>query len=323
MKADEGRPIRLGLIVGPTATGKSALAVELAERIGAEIVNADSRQLYLGMDIGTAKPTAEQRARAPHHLLDVCPPDQPLDAARFAALARCAIEDITRRGHPVIVCGGSGLYIKALLKGIFPGPAACPELRRQMLEESARYGPGYLHDRLREVDPVAAERIAAHDQTRLLRALEVFRLTGTPLSVYHERHGFAETRYETVTIGLNMERKQLYEEIDRRFDALMAVGFLDEVRTLLGRGYNFERAPLSTIGYRHLAAYLRGAMELIHAVEIAKRDTRRFAKRQLTWFRRDGQILWMTPEQARLRAPTLFSRFLTADRVGEIHTNHR
>jgi tRNA dimethylallyltransferase len=305
--------VRIGLIVGPTATGKSALAVDIAERLGAEIVNADSRQLYIGMDIGTAKPTPEQRARVAHHLLDVCTPDRPLDVARFAALGRRAIEEIAARGRPVMVCGGSGLYLKVLLRGIFPGPAASPELRRELLEEGARHGPQYLHEKLRAADPLAAQRIAPRDVARALRALEVFRLTGTPLSVYHERHGFVEARYEGLVIGLAMAREQLYAAIDRRFDASLAAGFLDEVRALLARGYDFGRPPLSTIGYRHLAAHLRGEMALEQAVALAKRDTRRFAKRQLTWFRRDGQILWMTPEQAGVQAPAMFSRFLCAD----------
>jgi tRNA dimethylallyltransferase len=305
---------RVAVIVGPTGVGKSALAVAIAEHLRGEIVNADSRQLYIGMDIGTAKPTAEQRARVPHHLLDVCAPDQPLDVAKFAALGRRAIEDIAARCRPVIVCGGSGLYLKVLLRGVFLGPAASPELRRELLKQSAQHGPQYLHQRLRAVDPQSAQRIAPRDVVRVVRALEVFYLTGTPLSVYHQHHGFSQARYETLMLGLTMERERLYARIDRRFDAALASGFLDEVRALLAQGYDFGRPPLSTIGYRHLAAYLRGEMALEQAVALAKRDTRRFAKRQLTWFRRDGQIRWMTPEQAQERALEMFSRFLRADR---------
>jgi tRNA dimethylallyltransferase len=305
--------IRVGFIVGPTAVGKSSLAVEVAECLGAEIINADSRQLYVGMDVGTAKPTSEQRARVRHHLLDLSTPDRPIDVAKFAALAHDAIEEIAARGRPVIVCGGSGLYIKVLLQGIFPGPPANPELRHEMLDEYARRGPLSLHEELRAVDPVAAKRIAPRDLARTLRALEVFRLTGVPLSTHHARHGFAQARYESLKIGLMLEREQLYAAIDRRFDASLAAGFLNEVRSLLGMGYDFERPPLSTIGYRHLAAYLRGEMALERAVALAKRDTRRFAKRQLTWFRRDKQILWMTPQEACLHALTIFSRFFCED----------
>ncbi len=249
---------RVGLIVGPTGTGKSALAIEIAARLGGEIVNADSRLFYRGLDIGTAKPGPAERARVPHHLIDICAPDQTLDAARFATLAADVITEIVSRGNYPLVVGGSGLYLRALQYGLCASPPAAPELREQLRRRAAEASPEALHRELESVDAAAAARIGSRDLTRIVRALEVFELTGEPLSARQQRHGFADRRYDSVTVGLAMERQVLYARIDARFDAMLAAGLLDEVRGLLERGYAPDRLPLSTIGYREIAASLRG-----------------------------------------------------------------
>ncbi len=311
-RAGAGARLRVGFIVGPTGSGKTALALDVAERIGAEIVNADSRQLYRGMDIGTAKPSPEERRRVRHHLIDVRSPDEPVDVAAFVAMAREAIADIAGRGRRILVVGGSGLYLRVLREGIFSGPPASPELRRELKALAAERGIGFLHDRLAEVDAVAASRIQRNDLYRITRALEVYRLTGVPISVHQERHRFAAGEYETLTVGIDVERKRLYEAIERRFDAMLEAGLVDEVRALLARGYNPDRPPLSTIGYREVAAFVRGEMELQEAVEAAKRESRRLAKRQLTWFRREPEVVWVEDKQARERAACAFEEFFAA-----------
>lgn len=303
--------VRVGFMVGPTGVGKSAFALKVAEKLGAEIVNADSRQLYRGLDIGTAKPGPEERRRVPHHLIDVRGPEEPLDAAGFLTLARAAIAEVAARGRPALVVGGSGLYLRVLRGGIVPAPPASPALREELRALAERRGRDYLHRELRAVDPAAAERIAPNDLARIVRALEVFRLTGTPLSAHQRRHAFGAGGYETLTVGLRTERQALYDAINRRFDAMMAAGFVDEVRALVGAGYSLDRPPLSAIGYRQIVGSLSGELELARAVELAKRDTRRLAKRQLTWFRREPGIIWLDADTDIEQALRLFKRFFS------------
>jgi tRNA dimethylallyltransferase len=303
--------IKLGLIVGPTGSGKTSIAMAVAERLGAEIVNADSRQLYLGMDIGTAKPSAEERRRVPHHLIDVGTPDHPLDVAEFVAMARAAIFDIAGSGRRALVVGGSGFYLRALRGGIFSGPSASPEIRREFEQIAAERGILFLHDELARIDPASASRIQRNDLYRIVRALEVHRITGIPISEHQERHRFAEREFDTLTIALEVPRTQLYEGINSRFDAMLAEGFVDEVRRLLAAGYSPERPPLSTIGYREIAAFVRGAMTLDDAVELAKRKTRQFAKRQLTWFRHEPEVTWVDASHGAEQALMLFEQFFS------------
>ncbi len=307
--------IRVGFIVGPTGVGKSSVAMAFAERLDAEIVNADSRQVYRGMDLGTAKPDADDRRRVPHHLLDIRAIDEPLDVAEFLKLARAAIVEIASRGRNVIVVGGSGFYLRVLRGGIFAGPAATPEVRRELEALAAEHGVEYLHARLAEVDAPSAERIGHRDLYRIVRALEVFRLTGQPISAYQRSHRFAAREYETLTVGLTMERKRLYESIDRRFDEMVARGLVDEVRALIEAGCDPGEAPLRTVGYRQIAAAVRGEMTLAEAVELAKRDTRRLAKRQLTWFRADPEIVWVDAERGAQQAFSLLSAFFARPRA--------
>jgi tRNA dimethylallyltransferase len=300
---------RVGFIVGPTGAGKTAFAIELAERLGAEIVNADSRQIYRGMDIGTAKPVAADRARVAHHLVDRLDPNQPINVAEFARLAREAIADIETRGKRAIVVGGSGLYLRVLRGGIFPAPAATPAIRTELAAQAARAGLRQMHERLREVDPEAAARIHPHDKTRILRALEVYQSSGAPISGYQRQHAFGTRNFDCLTLGLTLPRPDLYAAIDRRFDEMIAAGIVAEVSALLAAGYDPGAPPLSTIGYRELAAYLRGEVTLEAAVEGAKRESRRLAKRQLTWFRADREIVWIDPRTGLGEALRRFESF--------------
>ena len=305
------RPARIavGFIVGPTGAGKSALAMEVAERLNCEIVNADSRQFYRGMDLGTAKPSAEDRARVPHHLIDVRQPDEALDVAEFAQLARDAIEGIAARGRNPLVVGGSGLYLRVIRGGIFPGPPASAEIRDRLAKVAAEQGVAHLHQRLRELDPEAANRIGVNDLYRIVRALEVFELTGETISAHQRRHRFADIGYDTLTVGVEVERPKLYAAIDARFDAMVAGGLVNEVRALIDAGYSPDQPPLSTIGYKQIAAYLRGEMALDDAVAQARQESRRLAKRQLTWFRREPDVVWLDPERGAHDALELFAKF--------------
>jgi tRNA dimethylallyltransferase len=277
--------------------GKSETALALAEGLGAEIVNADSQQVYRYMDIGTGKPSLEERERIPHHLIDVADPDQEFNVARFRELAAGAIAKIHDRQQHAIVCGGTGLYLKALTHGLFEGPAQAPELRAAYDREISEEGLAVLYQRLLSLDPSAASSIHPHDRQRTIRALEVFELTGKPLSHWQREHAFAERPYETLKIGLNRERNELYDLIDRRSDRMMAQGFLDEVRSLLVRGYSPDLKPLRSVGYRQMCRVLRGERELAPALDEMKQETRRLAKRQLTWFRGDPEVIWYHPHE--------------------------
>ena len=301
--------IAVGFIVGPTGAGKSALAMAVAERTNGEIVNADSRQFYRGMDLGTAKPSEDDRARVPHHLIDVRDPGEPLDVAEFVGLARDAISDIAARGRNPIVVGGSGLYLRVIRGGIFQGPAASVEIRTRLTKLAAEQGVDYLHQRLREIDPEAANRIGVNDLYRIIRAIEVFELSGETISAHQRRHQFADAGYDTLTVGVEVERKKLYAAIDRRFDQMMAAGLVNEVRALIEAGCSPEKPPLSTIGYKQIATYLRGESALVDAVVHAKQESRRLAKRQMTWFRREPGIVWLDCERGTQDAAALFEKF--------------
>jgi tRNA dimethylallyltransferase len=326
--------VRAGFLVGPTAVGKSSIAIEIAEQLGAEIVNADSRQVYRGMDMGTAKPRADELRRVPHHLIDIRDPDTPLDAAEFATLARMAIAEIAARGRPVLVVGGSGLYLRAIRGGIFPAPAASPQIRARLAALAGQHGVGHLFERLRDTDPAAAAWIEPNDLKRIVRALEVYEQTGVPISEHQRRHRFAERPFETLTVGLTLPRESLYRAIDRRFDAMLEEGLVGEVRMLIAKGYDASGSqasggagqndgtqpvalPLSTIGYREIAGFLRGEIDLAEAITRAKRASRRLAKRQLTWFRADPETVWLEAAREADHALKLFRDFFSnrADRI--------
>ena len=284
---------KLLVICGPTASGKSELAIRLARALDAEIVNADSMQIYRGMDIGTAKPTPEQRAGIPHHLIGVADPDQPFSAADFALAADEAIRGITGRGKRVIVAGGTGLYIRALLKGLVDSPSGAGEIRRELQEAARELGNQAMLEKLGRVDPELAARIHPNNRVRIIRALEVYRLTGVPLSRYQQEHGFSGRRYESLQIGIKVERRELYRRIDERVERMVEDGLLDEVHGLLASGYGRDLKSMRAIGYKEAAACLAGEYGPDEAVRLIKRDTRRYAKRQLTWFNADPDILWL------------------------------
>lgn len=285
-----GLPPLLAL-VGPTASGKTALAIALAEALGGEIVGADSRQIYRGLDIGTAKPSPAERARVPHHLLDMIAPDEPYTLADYQRDALAAIAAIQARGRLPLLVGGTGLYVRAVVDGLAI-PAVPPDhARRQALETlAATDGPERLHARLAEVDPAAAARIPASNVRRVIRALEVTAATGRPFSA-QQRAG--PVPFRPILLGLNTDRERLYAWADARADAMIAAGFVDEVRGLLAAGYAPDLPALSSLGYRPIGQALRGEMTLAAAVQRLKFDTHRFIRKQIIWFRPDARIRWL------------------------------
>jgi len=282
---------RVVVILGPTAVGKTEVGIELAQRWNAEIISADSSAVYRGLDIGSAKPTPEEQQRVRFHLIDVVNPDEVFTAARFRELALQAIEDIQRRGKRVLIVGGTGLYIRVLLHGFsLAPPPADPEIRAHWKAELERVGAPALHERLKQIDPVAAARIHPNDAVRITRALEVYEMTGVPISQWQRR---AEAELPALKIGLTMPRELLYQRIDARVDQMIQRGMLQEVQQLLQKGYNPEQPALKGLGYRHLIGYIQGRVSWDEAVRLWKRDTRRFAKRQMTWFRKEPGIHWI------------------------------
>jgi tRNA dimethylallyltransferase len=300
---------KLVIILGPTAVGKSAVALELATQIGAEIINADSQQVYRHMNVGTGKPAEADRARVPHHLIDVVDPDEEFNAAIFRCLALEKIVQIHERRKNVIVCGGTGLYLKALTHGLFVGPEQDPEVRGKLAREIQEQGLGALYRRMTEVDPAAHSRIHPNDRQRIIRALEVYQLTGKPMSQWQQEHGFGDEPFDTLKIGLQRERAELYDLINRRCDRMIEQGLLDEVRELMAKGYSLDLKPLQSVGYRQMGLVLQGMLETDKAVEEMKQETRHLAKRQLTWFRRDHEIRWFHPENHRQEIIESVQRF--------------
>lgn len=284
-------------IVGPTGVGKTALSLRLAGDVGGEVVSADSRQIYRRMDIGTAKPSAEEVARVPHHLLDVVEPDEPFSLALYQEMAFRAIDGILARGKAPLLVGGTGLYVRAVVDNLaIPRVSPHPDWRAEWQAAAESEGVEALHRRLQEVDPDAAERIDPRNVRRVIRALEVHRATGAPFS---QVGGAREARYEVHRIGLTMERALLYARIDARVDSMMERELLDEVRLLLASGYSPELPSLSGLGYRHLIDHLKGSYNLEEAVRRIKRDTRRYVQQQYNWFRlADDQIQWFDVRKA-------------------------
>jgi tRNA dimethylallyltransferase len=256
---------KIVVIAGPTAGGKSALALELAGLFKAEIINADSMQVYRYLDIGTAKPTQEERKSVPHHLIDILYPDEEFSAALYREEAQRAIADVQARGRRAMVVGGTGLYIKALTSGLIRGG---------------------------EVDHPTAERLHPHDTYRIIRALEVYERTGSPISALRKRHLFQEGPYQTLKIGLQVEREELYGRIDKRVDEMMDQGLKEEVERILEMGYAPSLKAMQSLGYKQVINHLQGVYDLAEAIRLIKRDTRRYARRQVTWFKADPEIRW-------------------------------
>ncbi|MFQ5464581.1 MAG: tRNA (adenosine(37)-N6)-dimethylallyltransferase MiaA [Thermodesulfobacteriota bacterium] len=287
---------RIVVIAGPTAVGKSRLAVELAGEFSGEVVSADSMQVFRLMDIGTAKPAPVDMRGVPHHLMDIVDPDGEYTAADFRRDASRKIAEITARGGSAFVVGGTGLYVRALTEGLAPAPEADRRIREELLRQARVEGPEAVHGRLAGVDPAAAAAIHPNNLRRVIRAIEVFEITRTPISDLHRAHAFGERPFDTLKIGLMMEREVLYEAIERRVDGMISAGLIEEVRALLAGGFRSDLKPMRGLGYKEITAFIEGRSTLAEAAGLIKRNTRRYAKRQLTWFRKDKEIKWFSPE---------------------------
>ena len=283
------------ILTGPTAVGKTALSIQAAKQWNGEIISADSMQVYRYMDIGSAKVTEDEMDGIPHHLISVLQPDEPFHVVRFKEMALKAMEEIYSRGRLPIVTGGTGFYIQALLYDIdFTENNADTEYRRHLEALAAERGAEFLHDMLKARDPQAAEEIHAHNVKRVIRALEFYEKTGTPISVHNKQERERESPYQFAYVVLTRDRGELYRRIDLRVDQMMGAGLLEEVKGLRDRGYTRDLVSMQGLGYKELLSYLDGECSLSEAVRIIKRDTRHFAKRQLTWFRRERQTDWIS-----------------------------
>ncbi len=289
-------------VCGPTGVGKTSFAIELAKRFGGEIVGADSMQIYRRMDIGTAKPTAEERAAVCHHMVDIVDPNEAFDAAAYGRRAHQAVQQLLKRHIPAFVVGGTGLYIKALVQPLFEGRTSDREVRQRIQSRLKEEGTAALYAGLEEKDPTAAARIHPNDTYRIQRALEVIETTGRSISDLHDAHRFSKARYKTLEIGLTLPRDQLYTRIDRRVDQMIAAGLLEEVRGLLALGYDLDLKSMQSLGYRHMVDFLQGRASWDETVRILKRDHRRYAKRQFTWFKAVPNMNWLAPDQAETAA---------------------
>ena len=280
-------------IVGPTAVGKTEIAIQLAQYLDAEIVSLDSRQIYRKMDIGTAKPTPDQQGAVPHHLIDCVDMDQPFSVAEYQRLADSAIEEVRERGKQAMAVGGAGLYFRGLVDGLFDGPGADAEIRAKLQREADEHGNVALHDRLRQCDPESANRVHPNNRVKVIRALEVYELTGKPISALQQQWQMNEPRYSFRAFGLNMPRETLYRQIEDRVDQMVEVGLIEEVKGLLDQGYPRNCVAMQSFGYKELIEYLDGIRTVDEAIALLKQNTRRFAKRQLTWFCNDPRIEWL------------------------------
>lgn len=281
-------------VCGPTASGKTGLAAALAKKLDGEVISCDSMQIYRGMDVGTAKPDAAEMDGVPHHLLDVAEPGEDFSVGRYVKLADAAIADIRGRGKTPIVCGGTGLYMDSLVKGeTFAAPSR-PAQREYVEHIAEEKGVAYLYEMLKDADPETAEKLHLSDRKRIIRAMEVFLITGMPLSWHNQQSKQRPPKYEPVWIGLNFrDRAKLYARIDARVDAMLEQGLEAEVRALLDRGVDPKTTAMQAIGYKEMAAALRGECSLPHAVSQIKQASRNYAKRQLTWFRRNEAVHWL------------------------------
>ena len=284
-------------IVGPTAVGKTEIAIQLAQHLDAEIVSLDSRQIYRGMDIGTAKPTPDQQRAVPHHLIDCVEVDQPFSVAEYQRLANTAIAEIQERGKRTTAVGGAGLYFRGIIDGLFDGPGADAETRSKFQREADEHGNVALHERLRQCDPEAANRVHPNNLVRVIRALEVYELTGKPISAFQQQWKKNEPRYPFRAFGLNMPREVLYRRIEERVDQMVEIGLIEEVKWLLDQGYPRNCIAMQSFGYKELIDYLDGMRTFDEAISLLKQNTRQFAKRQLTWFRNDPRIEWLDTSQ--------------------------
>jgi tRNA dimethylallyltransferase len=286
-------------VIGPTCTGKSDLALDLTNEFSGEIVNADSMQVYRRFDIGTAKPDRAARDRVPHHLIDVVEPSEPFNAALFKAMADRALADIWARDKIPVIVGGTGLYLRALIYDLFEVPKDM-ELRED-LKRAYADNPLEMYEELKRIDPIYARKISHNDKIRVVRALEVYRLTGIEMSRWEAAHGFRDARYEVLKIGLTGDRAELYSRIDKRVDYMLDKGWVAEVRHILSTGCPEATKPFSGIGYREILSHLKGFICFEDMVKDIKKQTRRYAKRQFTWFSKEKDVCWFQyPQDSKL-----------------------
>ncbi len=278
------------VLVGPTASGKTPISLQIAEKIGAEIISADSRQIYKLMDIGTAKPTLEERKRVKHHFVDELLPDEDFNAGEYGKSGRQIIDEIFKCGKVPLVIGGSGLYIQAIIDGFFEGPSADQAIRHQLTKRMKKEGAEKLLKELQAIDPIAASSMLPSNTSRIIRALEVYKVTGMPISELQKTK--IEINFSPIFVGLQWERAKLYERINQRVDLMLNQGLLGEVKRLQSRGYSLQLNALQTVGYKEVFDYLEGNINHERMTELIKQNSRRYAKRQLTWFRRDKRIKW-------------------------------
>jgi tRNA dimethylallyltransferase len=287
---------RIVVITGPTGAGKTAVALSLAREFNAGIISADSMQVYRYLDIGTAKPTREEQQEIPHHLIDCVNPDEWFNAARFREEADLAIDKLHRQGRTVFIVGGTGLYIRVLLGGLLPGPGPDEVLRGNYKELMTLHGKACLYEELRMKDPAAVLTIDPNDAVRIIRALEYFAATGRSITEAQGRHGFQDKRYNYLKIGISLDRDNLFARIDERAAAMIAAGLVQETRELQARGYGEDIKPMQSLGYKHIFNYIKGMCSLEAAQESMARDTKKYAKRQMTWFRAEKDMIWMSPD---------------------------
>jgi tRNA dimethylallyltransferase len=286
------------VIVGPTASGKTALSIKLAKEINGSIISADSMQVYKYMDIGTAKPTKEEMSGVDHYLIDEISPDQEFSVAKFKEKALCYIEKIIDNGKIPIVVGGTGLYINSLIYNIeFSKTQVDWEYREELKNNVLKNGEGYIYNQLMEVDKQSAEKINPNDTKRVIRALEIYKTTGKTMTFHNEKSRLYPSKYSFKLFGLNMQRQSLYKRIEERVDNMIKQGLLEEVKKIEELGYDEKRIPMQALGYKEIIKYLKGENTLEESIEIIKRDSRRYAKRQLTWFRRIENIKWFQSDE--------------------------
>jgi len=308
------RPLVLA-IVGPTASGKTSASLLLAERLNGEIISADSRQIYKHLDIGTAKPTRADRKRVKHYFIDILEPDEEYSAGQFAKEARRVVERILEGRKLPILVGGSGLYVRSVIDGLFEGPGEDPEVRARLADQLAREGVESLFEGLKKVDPVTAAKMTEVKPRRVIRALEVYYITGKPLSEFHAEQE-TKPEFTAIQVGLNWKRQELYDRINQRVDRMIADGFVDEVKSLRARGYDRRLNALNTVGYKEVFDYLDGSRSLEDTITLIKRNSRRFAKRQLTWFRADKRIQWVSMSRTKMLSEV-------EREIGQIFGRHR
>lgn len=310
------------VILGPTATGKTEVAIEVALLTGGEVVSADSMLIYKYMDIGTAKPKPEERKGVTHHLIDIVLPDEEFSVAHYQTRALAAIEDILRRGKLPILAGGTGLYINSIIYGYKFGEVGIDyEVRAKLRRYALQHGNEALHNRLKQVDPVTAARLHPNDQKRIIRALEIYEKTGKPMSAFtaNERK---QSRFNVKLFGLYMPREELYNRVNKRVEKMLDEGLVDEVKRLLELGYDTHLVSMQGLGYKEIASFLKGEINFERAVYLIKRDTRRFAKRQLTWFRRDPRIKWINVKDYYNAREIALEIIRSAEGVTEDVSNH-